>query len=106
MLNSSVSAQSKVSRIQKLIEQEAIEAAYAAKGSSSNAGSSNAGSLYDRVQAGELKAPSRFQVEHNKFLVLRPNFKGYPMSGEARPRRLDLIVQGMSSMYTSMLVYR
>jgi len=35
-MNASLSAQAKVSRIQKLIQQEAIEAAYAAKASSSN----------------------------------------------------------------------
>lgn len=39
-LNASLSAQAKVSRIQKLIQQEAIEAAYAAKEGSSNAANS------------------------------------------------------------------
>jgi cell wall-associated NlpC family hydrolase len=39
-LNASLSAQAKVSRIQKLIQQEAIEAAYAANAGSSNTGNS------------------------------------------------------------------
>jgi cell wall-associated NlpC family hydrolase len=39
-LNASLSAQAKVSRIQKLIQQEAIEAAYAANAGNSNAGNS------------------------------------------------------------------
>ena len=42
-LNSALSAQAKVSRIQKLIEQEELEAAYAAKGPTQSSGGANSG---------------------------------------------------------------
>ena len=73
MLDSSVSAQSKVSRIQKLIEQEAIEAAYAAKGSSSNAGSSIRSS-----SGGGVKSTVKVSGGAQQILSFAAQFQGLP----------------------------
>ncbi|SPF38778.1 NlpC/P60 family protein [Candidatus Desulfosporosinus infrequens] len=73
MLNSSVSAQSKVSRIQKLIEQEEIEAAYAAKEGSSNAGNSDRSSSGGGV-SGTVKVAGGAQ----QILSFAAQFQGLP----------------------------
>ncbi|MDR3542447.1 MAG: NlpC/P60 family protein [Desulfosporosinus sp.] len=71
MLNSSVSAQSKVSRIQMLIEQEAIEAAYAAKGGSST-GSSGASS------GGGVSGTVKVSGGAQQILSFAAQFQGIP----------------------------
>ena len=73
MLNSSVSAQSKVSRIQKLIEQEAIEADYAAKDGGSNDGSSSQASSGGGV-SGTVKVSGGAQ----QILSFAAQFQGIP----------------------------
>ncbi|MDR3583730.1 MAG: NlpC/P60 family protein [Desulfosporosinus sp.] len=78
MLNSSVSAQSKVSRIQKLIEQEAIEAAYAAKDNSSNAGSSKAGSSIRSSSGGGVKGTVKVSGGAQQILSFASQFQGLP----------------------------
>lgn len=73
MVISSVSAQGKVSRVQQLIQQEAIEAAYAAKDNSSN-GTISRGINHSGGVTGTVKIPGGVQ----QILDFADQFKGIP----------------------------
>ena len=73
MLNSSLAAQTKVSRIQQLIQQEAIEAAYAANGSSSS-GTTSRGTNDGGGVAGTVKVSGGAQ----QVLSFAARFLGTP----------------------------